>query len=87
MFRAWIRSKRSEFVRDTLRDFCLTQQVLEGQFRLFDIEERLDFDVLRDILGVEMNKGLLWRLKDTAHHLFGTDPSRDVFGRLLEWCL
>lgn len=87
MFRAWIRSKRSEFVRDILRDFCLSQQVLENQFRMFDAEERLDFEVLRDVLGVEMNKGLLWRLKDTAHHLFRTDRDADVHGQLLGWCL
>ncbi|GAB6060741.1 tetratricopeptide repeat protein [Desulfonatronum parangueonense] len=87
MFRAWIRSKRPEFVRDILRDFCLSQQVLENQFRLFDAEEHLEFEVLRDILGVEMNKGLLWRLKDTAHHLFRTDQDGDVYGQLLGWCL
>ncbi|SMP50452.1 hypothetical protein SAMN06295888_106116 [Desulfonatronum zhilinae] len=87
MFRAWIRSKRSEFVRDILRDFCLSQQVLENQFRMFDAEERLDFEVLREVLGVEMNKGLLWRLKDTAHHLFRTDRDADVHGQLLGWCL
>lgn len=87
MFRAWIRSKQPEFVRDILRDFCLSQQVLENQFRLFDAEEHLDFVVLQEILGVEMNKGLLWRLKDTAHHLFRTEPGVDVHGQLLGWCL
>ncbi len=87
MYRAWIRSKRAEFVRDTLRDFCLSQQVLENQFRLFDAEERLDFEVLREVLGVEMNKGLLWRLKDTAHHLFRTEQAPVVHGQLLGWCL
>ena len=87
MFRAWIRSKRSEFVRDILRDFCLSQQVLENQFRVFDAEERLDFEVLREVLGVEMNKGLLWRLKDTAHHLFRTDQAAEVDGQLLGRCL
>jgi hypothetical protein len=87
MFRAWIRSKRPEFVRDILRDFCLSQQLLESQFRIFDVEERVNFDKLRDILGVEMNKGLLWRLKDTSHHLLRTDPANEVLSQLLDWCL
>jgi len=87
MFRAWIRSKQIEFVRDILRDFCLSQQVLENQFRRFDAEARISFEVLREVLGVEMNKGLLWRLKDTSHHLFRTDQEGDVSGQLLDWCL
>lgn len=87
MFQAWIRSKSPEFVRDILRDFCVTQQLLEGQFQMFDREERVEFEVIRDILGIEMNKGLLWRLKDTSHHLFRGQNSSDLHGRLLDWCL
>ncbi|HDQ41465.1 MAG TPA: hypothetical protein ENN39_10625 [Desulfonatronum sp.] len=87
MFQAWIHSKRHEFVRDILRDFCTVQQLLERQFLVFDREERVDFEVLRDILGVEMNKGLLWRLKDTSHHLFRSKSSSIFYGQLLDWCL
>ena len=87
MFQAWIRSKQPEFVRDILRDYCVAQQLLEQQFQLFDEHERVEFEVVRDILGVEMDKGLLWRLKDTSHHLLrGNDPD-DPFGPILDWCL
>lgn len=34
-----------------------------------------------------MNKGLLWRLKDTAHHVFRNDSSPSRVGRFLEWAL
>lgn len=87
MFQAWIRSKGPEFVRDILRDFCVAQQSLEQQFVFFDRNERVEFEVLKDILGVEMNKGLLWRLKDTSHHLFRSGDSNGIHGQLLDWCL
>lgn len=87
MFQAWIHSKRPEFVRDILRDFCVAQQLLEQQFLIFDREERVDFEAIRDVLGVEMNKGLLWRLKDTSHHLLRAKSGGDLYGQLLDWCL
>jgi hypothetical protein len=74
-------------VRDILRDFCVTQQVLEEQFQIFDREERVEFEALLDILGIEMNKGLLWRLKDTSHHLFRGKNFSSLYGQLLDWCL
>jgi hypothetical protein len=87
MFQVWIHSKRHEFVRDIVRDFCFVQEVLEQQFLVFDREERVEFEVLRDVLGVEMNKGLLWRLKDTSHHLFRPKSANVYAGQLLDWCL
>lgn len=87
MFQAWIRSKQPEFVRDILRDFCVVQQLLEHQFLVFDREERVDFEVVREILGIEMDKGLLWRLKDTSHHLFRGNNASGLHGQLLDWCL
>lgn len=85
MSKAWIRAKRPEFVRDVLRDFCLVSRLLEEQFAHFDRSGQIAFTVLRDLLGEEMSKGLLWRLKDTAHHLFrgGRDPRR--VGQFLDW--
>jgi hypothetical protein len=61
--------------------------VLEEQFQIFDREERVEFKALLNILGIEMNKGLLWRLKDTSHHLFRGKNSSDLHGQLLDWCL
>lgn len=87
MFQAWIRSKRPEFVRDILRDYCVAQQLLEQQFQVFDGRELVEFEVIRDILGVEMDKGLLWRLKDTSHHLLRGNDGDDPYGPILDWCL
>ncbi|WP_027183615.1 hypothetical protein [Desulfovibrio inopinatus] len=87
MSKAWIREKRPQFVRDMLRDFCLSVEILEGQFERFDNEGVVQFDVLRQLLGVGMNKGLLWRLKDTCHHLFQEDPDGTTVGRFLDWCI
>lgn len=87
MSKAWIREKLPEFVRDTLRDFCLAADILESQFAVFDQTNELGFQVIQDLLGQEMNKGLLWRLKDTSHHLFRNDGKQDLSGQFLEWSL
>ena len=70
-----------------LRDFCLTADILESQFSLFDQTGQVSFQIFRDLVGEEMNKGLLWRLKDTAHHLFRNDVKQDLAGQFLGWCV
>jgi hypothetical protein len=85
MSKAWIRGKLPVFVRDVVRDLCLSAQVLEEQFGRFDRYGQVDFAVLRDLLGEEANKGLLYRLKDTAHHLFRSDGDPRLVGHFLDW--
>ncbi|MFZ5428522.1 MAG: hypothetical protein ACOZEN_16280 [Thermodesulfobacteriota bacterium] len=87
MSKAWIVEKLPEFVRDMLRDFCLTADILESQFTLFDQTNQVSFEVLHDLVGEEMNKGLLWRLKDTCHHLFRNDGREGLSGQFLDWCI
>ncbi|WP_243361973.1 hypothetical protein [Fundidesulfovibrio terrae] len=87
MSKAWITEKLPEFVRDMLRDFCLAADILESQFTVFDQTSQVSFEVLHDLLGEEMNKGLLWRLKDTAHHLFRNDGRQGLSGQMLDWCI
>ncbi len=84
----WTRSKQTEFVRDILRDFCSICQTLEQEFTNYDTSSHVDFAVLSNLLGQEMNKGQLWRLKDTAHILFkteATDSSTRLIGQFLDW--
>lgn len=85
MLNRWIAGKKEEFVRDVLRDFCLAEHHLELEFSTFEDAGLLSFPVLRDLLGHEMNKGLLWRLKDTAHHLFRNVEDPSNVGLFLDW--
>jgi hypothetical protein len=85
MSKVWIVDKMTEFVRDFFRDFCDCALTLEEQFSLFDEIGWVDFHVLQDLLGSEMSKGLLWRLKDTSHHVFQTDPIESPVGQFLDW--
>jgi hypothetical protein len=85
--KAWIRAKLPEFVRDMFRNFCLSSKALEEQFRSFDHEGSVAFTILRDLIGQEMDKGLLWRMKDTAHHVFRNDPETPLTGQFLDWGL
>jgi len=85
MSRSWIRKRKQQFIRDVLRDFCKAAKALEEQFRRFDQHGRLDFAVLKNLLGDEGNKGLLWRLKDTAHHVFRSDKEPRLVGQFLDW--
>jgi hypothetical protein len=85
MSKKWIEAKRPEFVRDVLRDFCLSARELERIFRHFDQTGEVEFEALHELLGDEMIKGLLWRLKDTSHHLFRNEPEQEVMGRFVDW--
>ena len=87
MLKAWIETKKPEFVRDMFRDFCTATLILEGQFTSFDSNGDADFEVLRDLLGKEGHKGLLWRIKDTAHNIFRSDPAESTLGQFLDWAL
>lgn len=87
MSKTWIRAKLPEFVRDMFRNFCMSCKALEGQFGSFDREGVMAFTILRDLVGQEMDKGLLWRMKDTAHHVFRNDPETPLTGQFLDWGL
>ena len=66
----WLLSKQDSFVRDVLRDFCQVASALESHFAEYDASGEVSFHFFNDILGRQNSKGLLWRLKDTAHLLF-----------------
>ncbi|MUM77184.1 hypothetical protein GKC30_06015 [Pseudodesulfovibrio sp. F-1] len=87
MSKAWIQAKHPEFVRDLFKFFCQACETLERQMEGFDTDGTVQFEVLRDIVGTEMDKGLLWRMKDTAHHVFRNDPHGQLGGRLLDWAI
>ncbi len=87
MSRTWIRAKLPEFVRDMFRNFCQASEALGVEFAAFEAERRVSFEHLRYLVGFEQNKGLLWRLKDTAHHVFRNDPENPLVGRYLDWGL
>jgi len=83
----WIRNKLPEFVRDVLRDFCLVSRLLEDAFDEHDHSGTLSFEFFQDFVGDEMNKGQIWRLKDTAHTLFRNEPEESVIGQYLDWSI
>lgn len=87
MSRRWIEANREAFARDILRDFCMASRVLEEQFYRFQDVGVVSFTAIRDLLGSVMNKGLMWRLKDTAHHLFRTTPGEPPVARMLDWSI
>jgi hypothetical protein len=87
MSRSWIREKLPEFVRDLFRMFCHSSVALNREFESFDEEGVVCFECLRDLVGTEMDKGLLWRMKDTAHHVFRNDPEKPAEGQFLDWAL
>jgi len=81
----WVRKNQQAFERDVLQDFCQASDQLFEQFDRFTRTQTLSFPVLRALIGEPMNKGMLWRLKDKAHHIF-LGQSRDE-GLLLDWTL
>ena len=63
-------------MRDLVRDYCQVYEGLEEQRRRFDHEGAVSYSSIRDLLGEAMRKGVFWRLKDTAHHLFRNSQSQ-----------
>ena len=87
MSKAWIQAKHPEFVRDLFKFFCQACELLEAQSLRFDRDGTVEFHVLRELVGIETNKGLLWRMKDTAHHVFRNDPHSQLGGKFLDWAM
>lgn len=70
MSERWLLANRAFFVRDLVRDYCMVFRLLSDQRRRFERDGTVSYSALRDLLGEAMRKGVFWRLKDTAHHLF-----------------
>ena len=70
MSERWLLANRAFFVRDLVRDYCMVFRLLSDQRRRFERDGAVSYSALRDLLGEAMRKGVFWRLKDTAHHLF-----------------
>lgn len=83
----WIKNNREAFERDVLQDFCLAWHELSEQFARMRETGTISFPVLRSLVGDNMGKGLLWRLKDKAHHLLREAEEYTSAGLLLDWTL
>ena len=70
----WLVANRDFLVRDLVRDYCTVYSLLADQRRRFEADGAVSYSALRDLLGESMRKGVFWRLKDTAHHLFRNTP-------------
>ncbi|MDR0828226.1 MAG: hypothetical protein LBN33_10235 [Desulfovibrio sp.] len=74
--------------RDVLRDFCTASDHLEEQFARFAGCGTISDPILRSDVGQAWDKGLLWRLKDQAHHLFRRKTKENQSaGLLLDWTI
>lgn len=83
----WVLKNREAFERDVLQDYCLAADLLREQFERLSATESVSFSVLRSLIGEPRNKGLLWRLKDKAHHIFLKVGEGNPVGLLLDWTL
>ncbi len=78
---------RNILERELLQDFCLLWRDLEEQFIRFERTQTVSSSVLHDLVGTGAMKGLLWRIKDNSHVLFGDEERGIRTGRLLDWVL
>ena len=70
----WLLAQRPFMVRDLVRDYCTVFRLLSEQRTRFAMDGTVSYSALRDLLGAPLQKGVFWRLKDTAHHLFRNAP-------------
>lgn len=87
MSQHWLNANAPRFMAEILRDFCVVSIALEEQFGRYDNAGNISYTVLREIMGDQMNRGILWRLKDTAHHLLRDVHASPVAARLLDWAI
>lgn len=87
MSQHWLTANSSRLMAEILRDFCVVGITLAEQFNRYDNAGNISYAVLREILGDQMNRGILWRLKDTAHHLLRDVQGSPVSARLLDWAV
>lgn len=87
MSKNWINKKLPEFVRDILRDFCLISCDLEAEFIHFEQTQKINFLTFQELIGSEMSKGPLWRLKDMAHLLSKHEQKEPLLAALIDWSL
>ena len=87
MSQIWLEANEKRLAADILRDFCSLSVTLQEQFIRFDSAGNLSFSVLRELVGDMMDKGLLWRLKDTTHHILRDSPTSAPDSRLLDWAI
>lgn len=78
----WVPARREVFVRDFVRDYCQVFFILAEQARRFEHDGSMSYSGLRELMGEAMRKGVFWRLKDTAHHLFRASPGAGEAGTL-----
>lgn len=83
----WLPANRAFFVRDLVRDYCTVFRLLSDQRRRFERDGAASYSTLRDLLGEAMHKGVFWRLKDTAHHLFRNAAVQNPVEALIDWCV
>ena len=100
MNRDWLARRRPALVRDLVRDYCAAHAALTAQLRRFERDGTVSHAIVRALLGEAVSKGVLWRLKDTAHHLFRRPDApagapgpreapeeRALTGELIDWCV
>lgn len=85
MSERWLLVRKAYFVRDLVRDFCTVYLGIEEQNRLFTRDGLVSYAALRDLLGEVNRKGVFWRLKDTAHHLFRQTAEQPADDAILLW--
>ena len=84
-------------VRDLVRDYCTVYLALWEQNSRLNRDRSLSYNVLHALMGEAMRKGVFWRLKDTAHHLFrrtlqpgdriGEADNGEIEGAFVDWCV
>lgn len=80
-------NKQEVYKRDILRDYALSSSELEAQFARFEKSGTISFSILRGLLGEAHSKGILWRLKDTTHHLFNSGADTSPAFKHLDWAI
>ncbi len=95
----WSTQNRDFLIRDLVRDYCVVHSILTEQSTRFAHSGTISYAVLNELLGDAMRKGVLWALKDAAHHLFRTPYAMEncdkkvtsnencTIANMLDWCV
>ena len=83
----WLEERREEYMRDMIENFFYCKSIFDQQWKKFQKEGKVDWEVLATFIGTAEEKGDLWQLKDLTHSLLDRPTEKLTYEFAFERCI